>query len=143
MPGLDLTAIRQGLADTVAGGTVREIQGYAYPKGDEQLPCVVVHTADEYFDPWGTIAADGGTAVINFVLEFMAPARTTFEDGLRILDEMMSSGFDAIQADRSLGGVVDETLLGVSSGQSGTRLEDGRPTAVVCRWPLTVWKQRS
>jgi hypothetical protein len=151
MAGLDLIAIRVALAEQVQAGTSREINGYPYPKGNEELPCIVVHPADEYVDWYGSLGAnDGALCVVNLVLELMAPCRVTYEDGLRVLDEMMSAGvglpnsvIDAIEADRTLAGTVDDALLGVSSGHTGTRLEDGRPTAVVCRMPLTVWQQRS
>jgi len=146
MSGLDLAAIREGLIGTIKAGVTRDLRGYPYPKGNEELPCFVVHTADEYVDWYGSIAGgDSALCVVNFVLEFMAPARTTFEDGLRVLDEMLSAGVDiAIQADRSLQGTVDDALLGVSSGYSGINPdESGRPQAVLCRVPLTVWKQRS
>lgn len=143
---LNLAAIREGLVDTIKAGATRDLRGYPYPVGNEELPCFVVHPADEYVDWYGSLsAADGALCQVNFVLEFMAPARTTFEDGLRVLDEMLSAGVDyAIQADRTLGGTVDDALLGVSSGQSGIQPDaDGRPQAVLCRVPLTVWKQRS
>lgn len=146
MSGLNLGAIREGLVATITAGATREIRGYPYPKGNEELPCFVVHPADEYVDWYGSMAAaDGALCIVNFVLEFMAPARTTFEDGLRVLDEMLSAGVDyAIQADRTLQGTADDALLGVSSGQSGIQPDaDGRPQAVLCRVPLTVWKQRS
>lgn len=145
MAVLNLTAIRQGLANTITQGVPREMHGYPYPKGgNEELPCVIVHTADEYVDWYGSIAAaDDGLCVLSFVLEFMASSRTTIEDGLRVLDEVVSAAVDAIESDRSLGGTVDDTLVGVSSGQSGIQLEDGRPQAVRCSTPLTVWKQRS
>ena len=146
MSALDLAAIREALVATIKDGVTREINCYPYPKGNELPPCIVVHTADEYVDWYGSIAGgDSALCVVNFVLEFMAPARTTFEDGLRVLDEMLSAGVDlAIQADRTLQGTVDEALLGVSSGYSGINPdESGRPQAVLCRVPLTVWKQRS
>lgn len=143
--------MRVALVKRVVDGTDRAVQGYPYPKGNEQLPCVVVHTADEYVDPYGTIAAMGGMAVVNLVLVLMAPCRVAYEDGMRVLDEMMSAGIDlpnsvadAIEADRTLGGVVDDVLLGVSSGHTGINPdEQGRPQAVICRWPLTVYAQRS
>lgn len=146
MAALNLRAIREGLAATIRDGATRDIRCYPYPVSNAELPCVVVHTGDEYVDWYGSISgADGALCQVNLVLEFMAPARTTFEDGLRVLDEMLSAGVDyAIQADRTLGGTVDDTLLGVSSGQSGIQPDvDGRPQAVLCRVPLTVWKQRS
>lgn len=149
---MDLDAVCHALADTITAGVSREIRGYPYPKGNEELPCVIVQTADDYLDPYGSISGgDGGMSVANFVLVLMAPCRTTYEDGLRILNEMQSAGvglpnsvIDAIEADRTLGGTVDDTLLGVSSGHSGIQPDtEGRPQAVLCRWPLTVWKQRS
>jgi len=152
MSGLDLSAIREGLATTVTVGVSREIRGYPYPKGNEELPCVVVHrVGDESVDWYGSLAAADGLAIVNFVLEFMAPCRVSFEDGLRVLDEMLSAGaglpnsvIDAIEADRTLQGTVEETLVGVASGESGTRPdESGRPQAVLSRVPLTVWLQRS
>jgi hypothetical protein len=150
MAGLDLAAIRDAIADTIVTGTSRAIHGYPYPKGDEELPCVIVHPAnDTYVDWWGSIGGDA-MCIINFVLELMAPCRVTFEDGLRVLDEMMSAGaglpnsvVDAVEADRSFGGQADDSLLGVSFGHSRTVADEHRPEAVVCRVPLTVYKQRS
>jgi hypothetical protein len=150
MAGLDLIGIRVAIAETVVAGTQRAIHGYAYPKGGvEELPAVVVHpAADGYVDPWGSLG-DGAMCIVNFVLELMAPCRVTFEDGLRVLDEMMSAGvglpasvIDALEADRTLGGTVEDSLLGVSTGHTGMFMVDGTQ-AVICRWPLTVYKQRS
>jgi hypothetical protein len=150
MAGLDLIALRVAIADAVQAGTARPINGYPYPKGNEELPCVVVHAADNYVDWWGSLAAVGGMCTVNLVLELMAPCRVTFEDGLRVLDEMMSAGaglpnsvVDAVEADRSFGGQADDSLLGVSFGHSRTVADEHRPEAVVCRVPLTVYKQRS
>ena len=143
---LNLSAIREGIAKTIRDGATRELNAYPYPKGNDEPPCIIVHTADDYVDWYGSIAGgDGALCVVRFVLEFLAPARTTFEDGLRVLDEMLSAGVDlAIQADRSLDGTVDDALIGVASGQSGIQPDEtGRPQAVLCRVPLTVWKQRS
>ncbi len=147
MAGLDLAAIREGICATIKAGLPRDVRAYPYPVGNPEIECVVVHPDTEYVDWYGSIAGgDGAMCVIRFVLEFMAPSRTTFEDGLRVLDEMLSAGVDlAVQADRTLGGTVDDALLGVSSGQTGIQPDatTGLPQAVLCRVPLTVWKQRS
>lgn len=153
MSGLDLSAIRQGLVDTIKAGVTRDVRGYPYPLGNEELPCVVVNTGDDYITYNTTLGQASGGAMcdVNLELILMARCSVSLEDGQRVLDEMLSaraslpnSVIDAIEADRTLGGVVQECKLGAAGRYEGSRPDtEGRPQAVVVTVPVQIWMRRS
>lgn len=147
---LNLTAIREALAAQIVAGTDREVHAYPYPLGSPgEMPAVVIRSGEEYINYFVT---QGDAADVALILDIIAPCRVSIEDGLRVLDELLSvaaglpnSVFDAIEADLSLGGVVDTCQVG-GAGQHigiGNVAPDGRPDGVLVSVPLAVWVNRS
>lgn len=147
---LNLAAIRQALADQIVAGTDREVHAYPYPPGSPgEMPAVVIRAGEEYINYFVT---QGLEADVNLILDVIAPCRASVEDGLRVLDELLSadaglpnSVFDAIEADPTLGAVVERCEIG-GAGQHigiGNVTADGRPEGVMVSVPLTLWLARS
>lgn len=146
---LDLTAIRTALADQISQGTGREVRGYPYPTGAPgELPCIIVRSGDEYANYHVDM---GYQCDVNLIVDVMAPCRVALEDGLRVLDELLSSAagspisvIDAIEADLTLGAVVEQVVVGVAGQQTGFgTVEEGRPQGVVASVPVQVWVART
>jgi len=146
---LNLTVIREALAAQITAGTGREVRGYPYPTGSiNELPCVVVRCDDDYVNYHAT---QGEAADVGLVIDVMAACRASIEDGLRVLDELLSSAagqptsvIDAIEADDSLGGAVERVVVGTAGQQTGFgTVEDGRPIGVIASVPVEVWVNRS
>jgi hypothetical protein len=146
---LNLKAIREALAAQISQGTGREVHAYAYPPGSPgEMPAVVIRAGEEYINYFVTLGDD---CDVSLILDIIANARVSLEDGLIVLDELLSVGaglpnsvFDAITADRTLGGAVDACELGVVGQHVGTGIvEDGRPPGVMVSVPLSVWVARS
>lgn len=145
---LNLSAIRTALATRIVAGTAREVHAYPYPTGSPgEMPAVVIRSGEEYINYFVT---QGDAADVSLILDIIAPARVSIEDGLRVLDELLSadaglpnSVFDAIEADRSLGGVVETCQIGGAGQHVGRDGADGLPESVMVSVPLAVWVNRS
>jgi hypothetical protein len=149
MAGLNLTSIREGIVATIQAGVGRPLNGYPYPVGNEQLPCVVVGTDREFVTYDSTLGVEP-LCDATFVLVLMARVSVSLEDGQRVLDEMLSAGaglpnsvIDAVTADRTLGGTVETCKLGTAGGYVSPEMDGGRPEAVLTAVPLQIWMRRS
>lgn len=149
---LDLGAIREALASQIYQNTGREVHVYPYPTGGQlELPAVVIRSGEDYVDYHVTLGVGDNAADVNLILDIMARCAVALEDGLIVLDELLSSAaghptsvIDAIEADESLGGVVENVSLGVAGQQEGFGTqEEGRPHGVLSSVPLAVWVNRS
>lgn len=148
---LNLTAIREALAEQIDANTGRDLHAYPYPPGSPgEPPAVVIREGgdDEYVQYY---VDQGSQTDVTFVLDLIAPCRVSLEDGERVLDELRSAAaglpnsvFDAIEADPTLGGVVEGCRV-VSAGSAVGigAVTDGRPEGVSAPLQVTVWVARS
>jgi hypothetical protein len=146
--GMNLTKIRTELAAQIAANTQRAVHAYPYPPGTPgELPAVVIRSGETYINYFVTL---GDEADVGLILDIMAPCRASLEDGLRVLDELLSSGvglpasvFDAIEDDPTLGGLVERCEFGVAGQHVGVAGADGLPESVYVSVPLAVWVNRT
>lgn len=147
---MDVVAIHEALSAQVVAGTGREVRGYPFQTGGSyELPCVVVCPGEDYID----YHADMGTECdMNLILEVRVDSRTSIEEGLRKLSELLSadaglpnSVIDAIESDVTLGGVVGQVVLGGVGqwGGFGATEEGGLPHGVMVTIPVQIWTSRS
>lgn len=116
---LNLTAIREALADQIQGGISEEISCFPYntPKTGT---CVVIREPDQYVGYYETFGTDG-LADVQLLVDLIVSAQS--EDAQRLLDEMRSVGLgmansvvDAIHADKTLNGTVDTCIVRSATG---------------------------
>lgn len=147
---LDLVAIHEKVAQAVVDGTARQVRGYPFQTGGAyELPCIVVTPGDEYIN----YHVDMGLECdVNLILEVRAPTRVSLEDGLRVLAELLSKGaglpnsvIDAIDADPTLGGLVERIDFGVAGQWVGFGADsaEGPPTGVIVTLPVQIWTTQS
>jgi hypothetical protein len=146
---LNLKAIREALAAQINANTGRELHAYAYPPGSPgEMPAVVVRAGEEYVNYY---VDQGAQTDVTFILDVIAPCRVSLEDGLRVLDELLSadagepnSVFDAIETDPTLGGAVVHCEVLTAGQHIGIgAVNDGRPEGVSAPLAVTVWVARS
>lgn len=118
------TAIREALADVLQGLSVN---CYPYKPSGITPPFIMIRAADDYLtfhETWHR----AGVQRIRFQLDIVAVARP--EDAEQLLDELVTFGaaeersvFEALKADRTLGGLVDNIAVvrvtGVVDGELG------------------------
>lgn len=116
---LNLTAIREALADQIQAGISEEISCFPYntPKTGT---CIVIREPDQYVGYHETFGANG-IADVQLIVDLVVSAMS--EDAQRLLDEMRSSGLgmtnsviDAIEADKTLNGTVSDCIVRSSTG---------------------------
>jgi len=146
---MDLAAVRVALAEQVAQYTGRAVHAYPYPTGGAyELPAVVVwRRGGEGVD----YHVDQGTECdAHFTVHVVAASRVVWEDGLRVLDELLSSDaglprsvVDAIETDPTLGGVVEQVVIGTAGDERPFNDADGNMIGVVSSLPVAVWAVRT
>lgn len=121
---MDLVAIREALADAIAGGVGQAVNVYPYMPNDPAWPCIVVIPDDPYLSPHESY---GLNQLIEIDYNVLVGGTGRPEDALRLLDQMLSldsdaSVIDAIEAasgspglNAALGGLVENLICrGVS-----------------------------
>lgn len=143
---LDLSAIRAGLA--AAAGAADDVRVYAVVP--EQVAvgnsaAVVVQAGDPWIDYHRAFTS--GLVETNWDLLIVAQS-TDIETGQRTVDELIAAGagmrrsvFDAVMADRTLGGAVADTLP-TGAGSAGT-VEIGGVRYASAVLSVRVWIGRS
>jgi len=117
MAGLILADIHTALADQIRAGIDRQTSVSEFPDGSTVFPNVTVHSGPgQYLNPYSTLGF-GGTADISVRLKIEVDAVDVESACIKIADYLsMGSGnessiLDAITADETLGGLVEEMIL--------------------------------
>jgi len=113
--GLVLKAIREALANQIAGYLQRDGTVHAYDPGDHRLPAIIIRPADDYIAYFGTMGPSGIADVlldidIEVATAQAASAGIAMDDYLSAGTGNMSSVVDAIHSDRKLGDVVADCV---------------------------------
>lgn len=111
---LDLTVIRNALATVIRGGVARTVNVHAmWPDSAIILPAVIVIPAAEYVAYHEAFAR--GLATVALEIRLYATGTVA---GQLVIDDMLSAGagkdssvIDAIEANRSLGGIVSDCIV--------------------------------
>lgn len=132
---MNLVAIRQQLAMTIQDGIDEAVNVYPYLPGSPAFPCIVITPAADYRSARETFDANPGYT-LNYDLLF--GATSSVEDAQILLDQLLSndngaSVEDALNADPTLGGLVDDIIVG-----SATTARAGDPNAAVFTATLLV-----
>jgi hypothetical protein len=116
MAGLSLQAIHEALADQIRAGIDRQTSVSAFPDGSTVFPSVTVHSdPGQYLNPYSTLGLSG-TADISVRLKIEVDAVDIESACIKIADYLsMGSGnessiLDAILADETLGGLIEEMI---------------------------------
>lgn len=117
MPSLDLTLIRQTLADQIQ--SYATIRCYPYPPDVPELPCVVIDPGEPYIDLLGSMSGTLGTkCTVNLTVSIYVSAVSGWRDAQQQLDRLLSSGlnpdrsvYGAIESDRTLDGTVPTVVV--------------------------------
>lgn len=111
----DLSAIHTALADQIAAGIADDVTVKPYPFSGANPPFIEIWPGGQYVDYAGTFGADGlGDIQLEIHVAFpTANGETTFKVMTRLLS--VGTGFsssiaDAVMADRTLGGVVQDCV---------------------------------
>lgn len=123
---LDLVAIHEALAGQIDAAVI-DAHIYAHVPGAPLFPFIAIAGDVEYVNYWGTFS-DGGNKPVRLTV-VVGVAKGPGPEAQRTLDEFLSSGagyestsiVDAIHADKTLGGVIDDCVV---RGASGPRLAD-------------------
>jgi hypothetical protein len=111
---MDLAVIRDALAVVIRDGIARTVNVHArWPDSPLVLPAVVVIPAGEYVAYHE--AFDRGLAAVAVEVHIYATGTVT---GQQVIDDLLSAGLgktssviDAIEANRSLGGVISDCIV--------------------------------
>lgn len=113
---LDIGAIRTGYVTRLA--TVTGLRVYRTVAGDLAPPAAVIAPADDFLDYH--MAHAKGLVKLSWRI-LVATSKTLEPAGQDLLDDYLSAGtgqtrsiIDAIEADRTLSGTVDDTLVSVA-----------------------------
>lgn len=131
MSTLDLRTVMTALANQIDSGTARSLACYdLQPPTTPQFPCVIVRPADQfvsYHESFGaSVLSD-----VQLEVAVMASGTSDNDSQIAVLDLLSagtgktSSVIDAIEADRTLGGAVENTIVRTASGLSRVIAEDG------------------
>jgi hypothetical protein len=130
MGTLNLLSITTALANQIDTNTTRSLACYdLQPTTTPQFPCAIVRPADQfvsYHETFGEVLTDVQLEVV-----VMASGTSDRDSQIAVLDLMSagtgitSSVIDAIEADRTLGGAVLNTIVRTGSGLSRVIAEDG------------------
>lgn len=128
---MNLTAIREAFAAQIKNNVSAEINVYPYRRSSLNPPYVVIDGSTDNYLQFHATWARNGVHEIEFVLEIRATGAG--ENSGPLIDSLLSYGTDqpssiieALRADRTLGGVVANTV--VSTGQ-GPVIDDTGATA--------------
>jgi hypothetical protein len=132
-----LAAIRQGIAANLSSlnGTAG-VQVSAYVLVDPNPPTVQILPAELTYDQ----AMSRGQDLYTLTIQALAPLAID-QEGQHQLDEMIDepdSVKSLVEADKTLGGIVDNTRVTACSGYRVATLE-GRGPVLVCEWTVEVW----
>lgn len=116
MSGLDLRAIREGLAAQIQTYVTRGTTVHAYDPGDHAGPAIIIRAASgEYVSYFSTMGGNGYAEV--FLTLELDPAATRPADQRRAIDDYLAVGtgntssvVDAIHSDRTIGGLVSDVV---------------------------------
>lgn len=131
MATLDLRAVMTALANQIDNNTSRAIACYdLVPPTTPQFPCVIVRTGDPFVGYHRTFGTDI-LCDVQIELLVMHQGTSDLDSQIGVLD-MLSAGtgktnsiIDAVSADRTLGGVVANTIVTEASGLSKVVAQDG------------------
>lgn len=111
---LNLEAIHRALAAQIRAGIARDTNVYPFPVEDPQYPCVSIYPDSiDYFTSFGP----NGTADLNLRLKLEVSADSAESAAIKVCDYLSvgtgngSSIIDAVHADRTLGGIVDDCVV--------------------------------
>lgn len=109
---MDVAAVRDGLKVRLA--TVDGLRAYDTIPDSIAVPAAVVVPDEPFIDY--LVAMQGGSVQLNFRVTLLT-SRSSSRSGQDLLDDLLSAGtgetrsvFDAIRADKTLGGVVADTI---------------------------------
>lgn len=116
MASLDLARIRQAVADQVQ--ETSGIRAYALVPDAPELPCVVVDPGEPYIALNESFSGTAGTkCTVNLTVNVYVSAASGWRDAQSQLDRLLSTGlspdrsvYGALEADRTLGGVVQSLV---------------------------------
>lgn len=130
---LDIKAITSALADQIDANTSRSLACYSLqPPTVPQFPCAIVRTGEPLVAYHETFGPGVGVLVqISLEVLLMAQGATDIDSQIVIFD-LLSSGtgktssvIDAIEADRTLGGLVADCFVERASGLARVASETG------------------
>lgn len=116
MAGVNLNAIHRALADQLRTNIARDTATNPFPIGTTTYPCITVYpAAGTYIDYWKTFGPNGNAdLMVRLKLEVDSDNESMFikiADYLSVGTGFTSSIIDAIHADRTLGGTVEDALV--------------------------------
>jgi hypothetical protein len=129
---LDLRLICEALADTIRAGTARSVACYALvPPTAPQYPCCIVRSPAGQFVSYHESFGDAPLTDVRLEVMILHQGKTDVDSQIVVLD-LLSSGagktssvVDAIESDRTLGGLVEDTVTRTATGLSRSSSEDG------------------
>jgi hypothetical protein len=132
-----LAAIREGIADNLhsLNGTAG-VQVSAYVLADPNPPAVQIFPAELAYDQ----AMSRGQDLYTLTIQALAPLAVDLQ-GQQQLDDMIDepgSVKSLVEADKTLGGIVDNARVTTCTGYRVATLE-GRGPVLVCEWTVEVW----
>jgi len=122
MASLNLVALRQGLADQITD--VTGIRCYPVVPDVPEFPCITIDPGNPYIDLNGSFSGVNGTkCTVNLSVSIYVSAASGWRDAQLQLDRLLSSGltpdrciYAAIEADRTIGGLVASTVVNQVNG---------------------------
>lgn len=116
MAGLALETIHRALATQLKANILRDTNTDPFPIGILNPPCITVYPdSGKYLDYWKTFGPNGNTdLMLRLKLEVRADDESVF---IKIADYLSagtgfdSSIMDAVMADRTLGGTVEDAVV--------------------------------
>lgn len=120
MAGLSLQAIRVALATQISANVARQPSVFAYDPENRSGHNIVIKPAADYVAYFGTMGPNG-TADILLEIDIEVPGRLA--DSQIAMDDYLSAGtgndssvVDAIHANKTLGGLVDNCVCLTADG---------------------------
>lgn len=120
MSGLSLQAIREALATQIGDTVARHPSVFAYDPEGRSGHNIVIRPADDYVAYFGTMGPNGLSDIL-LEVDIEVPGRLA--DSQIAMDDYLSAGtgndssvVDAIHANRTLGGLVDDCVCLTADG---------------------------
>jgi hypothetical protein len=114
---VDLAAIHRAAATQIQNALTRLTNVYPFPQDTVVYPCVTVYPgAGEYIDYWKTMGPNGNADMM-LRLKVEVDSESSEAVAVKICDYLSvgtghtSSIVDAVMADRTLGGTVEDALV--------------------------------
>lgn len=115
----DPTVIREALAARIKAGISRDVNVYPYDT-PKVMPCICIREPSDYLAYHQSFGDDNPLVAMRLVIDIITTAPS--EDGQLFLDALRAVGTaasvpDAIEEDRTLGGVIADCIVRNGTGR--------------------------